>query len=57
MYMLYMLCRAKSLQSCPTLCDLTDCSAPGSSVHGIIQTRILEWAAMPSSRRSFQPRG
>ena len=41
---------AKSLQSCLTLCDSMDCSPPGSSVHGILQTRILEWAAMPSSR-------
>ena len=34
---------AKSLQSCPTLCDPVDCSLPGSSVHGILQARILEW--------------
>ena len=33
---------AKSLQSCPTLCDPVDCSLPGSSVHGILQARILE---------------
>jgi len=33
-----------------------DCSPPGSSVHGILQARILEWAAMPSSSRSSQPR-
>ena len=32
-------------QSCPTLCDPTDCSPPGSSVHGISQARILEWVA------------
>ena len=32
-------------QSCPTLCDLMDCSPPGSSVHGVFQTRILEWVA------------
>ena len=44
--------RAKSLQSCSALCDPMDCSLPGSSVHGILQARILEWAAMPSSRRS-----
>ena len=36
---------AKSLQSCPTLCNPIDCSPPGSSVHGILQTRILEWVA------------
>ena len=33
----------KSLQSCPTLCDPTDCSPPGSSVHGILQARTPEW--------------
>ena len=35
--------RAKLLQSCLTLCDPIDCSSPGSSVHGILQARILEW--------------
>ena len=44
--------RDKSLQSCPTLCDSVDCSPPGSSVHGILQARILEWVAMPSCRGS-----
>ena len=39
------------------LCDPMDCSPPGSSVHGILQARILEWVAMPSSRGSCQPRG
>ena len=34
--------RAESLQACLTLCDPTDCSLPGSSVHGILQARILE---------------
>ena len=33
-----------------------DCSLPGSSVHGILQARTLEWVTMPSSRESFQPR-
>ena len=47
---------AKSLQSCPTLCDPMDCSLPGSSVHGILQSRILEWVDMPISRGSSQPR-
>ena len=42
--------RAKSLQSCPTL-QPQHCSPPGSSVHGILQTRILEWVAMPSSKK------
>ena len=41
--------RDKSLQLCPTLCDPTDCSLPGSSVRGILQAVILEWVAMPSS--------
>ena len=44
-----------AIQSCPTFCHPTDYSPPGSSVHGILQARILEWVAMPSSRRS-QPR-
>ena len=38
-----------------TLCHLMDCSPPGSSVHGILQARILEWVAISSSRGSFQP--
>ena len=37
-------------------CDPTDCSPPGSSVHGILQAGTLEWVAMPSSRGSSQPR-
>ena len=37
-------------QSCPTLCDPVDCSSPGSSVHGILQARILEWVVVPFSR-------
>ena len=43
-------------QSCPTLCDPMEHSLPGSSVHVILQARILEWVAMPSSRGSSQPR-
>ena len=43
-------------QSCPTLCNSMDCSPPGSSVHGILQVRILEWVAIPFSRGSSQPR-
>ena len=39
--------RAKSLQSCLTLCDPMDCSLPNSSVCGILQARILEWVACP----------
>ena len=37
-------------QSCPTLCDAMDCSLPGSSVHGILQARTLEWVPISSSR-------
>ena len=48
--------RAKWLQSCLTLCDPMDCSLPGSSVHAILQTRILEWVSMPSSRGPSRPR-
>ena len=48
--------RAKSLQSYPTLCNPMDYSLPGSSIHGILQSRILEWVVMPSSRGSSQPR-
>jgi len=40
---------AKSLQSCPTLCDPMDCSLPGSSIHGIFQAGVLEWGAIAFS--------
>ena len=40
---------AKSLQSCPTLCDPIDGSPPGSTVPGILQARTLEWVAISSS--------
>ena len=40
---------AKSLQSCPTLCDPTDGSPPGSAIPGILQARTLEWVAMAFS--------
>ena len=44
-------------QSCPTLCcDPVDCSPLGSSIHGILQSRILEWVAISFSRGSSQPR-
>ena len=46
----------KSLQLCPTLYDPVNCSLPDSSVHGILQARILEWVVMPSSRGSSQLR-
>ena len=45
---------AQSLQSYPTLCNPMDYSPPDSSVHGILQARILEWVAMPFSRGSSQ---
>ena len=44
---------AKSLQSCPTLCDPLDCSPPGSSVHEILQARILEWVVISFSKVIF----
>ena len=43
-------------QSCLTLCNPTDCSPPGFSVHGILQARILEWVAMLVPRGSSRPR-
>ena len=52
-----MLCtHANLFQSCPTLCKPMDCSPPGSSVHGILQTRILERTAIPSCKGSSWPR-
>ena len=45
----------KSLQSCLALCDPMDCIPPGSSVHGILQARILGRVAMPSSRDLPEP--
>ena len=47
--------RAKLLQLCPTLCDPVDYSRPQSSVHGILQERILEWVAVPSTREFPDP--
>ena len=47
---------AKLLQSGPTLCDPMDYSLPGSSVHGILQARILKWVAILFSRGSSRPR-
>ena len=48
--------RAMSLQSCPTLCNPMDCNPSGSSVHRILQARVLEWVAILFSRRSSPPR-
>ena len=49
MQMTSMLCYAKSLQSCPTLCDPVDGSPPGSPIPGILQARTLEWVAISFS--------
>ena len=49
--MVCVLC-AKLLQLCPPFCDPMDCSLPGSFFHGILQAKILEWVAIPSSRGS-----
>ena len=52
--------QAKSLQSCPALCDPMDCSPLGSSVHGILQARILRWVTISfswgSSKSGIEPR-
>ena len=48
--------RVSVTQSCLTLCDPMDCSPPGFSVHGILQSRILEWVTIPFSRGSSWPR-
>ena len=47
---------AKSLQSCPTLCDPIDGSLPGSPIHGIFQARVLEWGAIAFSDFSCNKR-
>ena len=49
--------RERVAQLCPTLCDPMDCSPPGSSVHGVLQERILEWVAIPFSSRVFPTQG
>ena len=50
------LCASSVAQSCLTLCDPMDCSPPASSVHEILQAKILEWVAISSPRRFSQPR-
>ena len=52
----YIQCIALVVQSCPALWDPMDCSFVGSSVHGILQARVLEWIAIPFFKASFQPR-
>ena len=49
-------CCCVCAQLCPTLCDPMECSPPGSSVHKIFQTRILEWVAISSSSGLSRPR-
>ena len=44
-------------QSCPTLCNPMDCSLPGSSVHRLLEARILEWVTIPFSRGFFLTQG
>ena len=48
--------KALVTQSYPNLCNPMDCSSPGSSIHGILQARILEWFAISFSRGSSRPR-
>ena len=48
LYYLHLCVHTKSHQSCSALCDPMDCSLPNSSVHGILQARILEWLPFPS---------
>ena len=50
------ICCGLVAQLCLTLCDPVECSLPGSSLHGILQARILGWVAFPSSRGSSQLR-
>ena len=50
------ICRINGMRSCLTLYNPMNCGLPGSSVHGILQARILGWVAIPFSRESSQPR-
>ena len=54
LFIMYIVCVLVS-ESCLTLCDPMDSSTSGSSVHGFLQARILEWVAIPFSRGSSQP--
>ena len=49
-------CESEVAQLCPTLCNPMDCSPPGSSLHGILQARLLEWVAIAFSRGFSRPR-
>ena len=53
---IFLTCVCVLTQSCLPLCDPMDCSPPGSSVHGILQARILEWVAIPFTKGSSQSR-
>ena len=53
---LFLSSESEVTQLCPTLCDPMDCSLPGSSLHGILQARVLEWVAISFSRGSSWPR-
>ena len=53
---MYFMKKVLAAQSYLTVCNPMDCSPPGSSVHGTLQARILEWVAMPFSRGASQPR-
>ena len=55
-FILILVAHAKLLQLCPTLCNSVDCSPPGSSVHGLLQARIMEWVDFSFSRGSSQLR-
>ena len=52
----YSVSESEVAQSCPTLCNLMDCSLPGSTIHEIFQARILGWAAISFSRGSARPK-
>ena len=54
---LFSLLKVKVAQSCLTLCDPMDCGPPDSSVHGVLQARILEWVAIPFSKKSVLTQG
>ena len=53
LFCVFVLTQIRSVsQLCPTLCDPMECNPPGSSVHGILQARVLEWVAISSSTLS-----
>ena len=57
LYLCVFVCVCLVTKPCLILCDPMDCSPPGSSVHGILQARILDWIAMPFSRGSAWTQG